>query len=140
MFRPLFAFACAAALSACSTPKIIISGQVFDTTGLPIERAEVSTMPPTDLVSTDRDGNFYLTRRVGDSQNPMSDIPPGVYQVRIAKEGFESVTLSVKAEKGPIWLDRQALKPERALIDTVAPDAVDDPDAVPVGGGGMMGM
>jgi len=140
MPRTLFAVACAALLSACSAPKIIISGQVVDVTGLPIERAEVSSTPPTDLVSTDRDGNFYLTRRVGDSQTPISEIPPGNYQIRIVKEGYEAVTIAVRAEKGNVWVDRQALKPERALIDSAAPDAVDDPDAVPVGGGGMMGM
>jgi hypothetical protein len=140
MFRSLFALSCAAAFSACTAAKIVISGQVVDVTGLPIERAEVSTIPPTDLVSTDRDGHFYLTRRVGDSQTPMSDIPPGTYQIRIAKEGYEAITIPVRAEKGPIWVDRQALKPERALIDATAPDAVDDPDDVPVGGGGMMGM
>ena len=127
-------------LAACSSSKIIISGQIVTPTGLPISQAEVSTEPPTDLTTTNRDGYFYLTRQVVSAQGGERPIEPGVYQIRVSKEGFSPNTIQVNATKGKVWANRHTLQPDRAMINTVAPESTEESEEVPTGGGGMMGM
>jgi hypothetical protein len=126
-------------LFACSSSKIIISGQIVNQTGIPIPQAEVSTEPPTDLVTTNQDGYFFLTRQVGGPEGE-AEIKPGVYQVKVSKDGFVTLSISVNAMKGNVWANRHILQPERALIDTVAPDVTEDPDSVNHGSAVMEGM
>lgn len=123
---------------ACSS-KIIISGQIVNATGIPIPQAEVSTEPATDLVTTNQDGYFFLTRQVGTVEGE-SEIQPGTYQIKISKDGFVTLTIPVNAQKGNVWANRHILQQERALIDTVAPEVTEDPDQVITEGGVMQGM
>jgi len=126
-------------LCACSSSKIIISGQIVNQTGIPIPQAEVSTNPPTDLVTTNQEGYFFLTRQVGGPEGE-AEIKPGVYEIKISKDGFVTLDISVNAQKGNVWANRHILQPERALIDAVAPDATEDPDDVSTTGAVMEGM
>lgn len=127
-----------ALLFACSS-KIIISGQIVNQTGIPIPQAEVSTEPATDLVTTNQDGYFFLTRQVGGAEGE-AEIAPGTYTIKVMKDGFVTLSIPVNAMKGNVWANRHILQQERALIDTVAPDATEDPDNVNHGGGVMEGM
>jgi hypothetical protein len=126
-------------LCACSSSKIIISGQIVDKTGIPIPQAEVSTNPPTDLVTTNQEGYFFLTRQVGGPEGE-AEIKPGMYMIKISKDGFVTLDIEVNALKGNVWANRHTLQPERALIDAVAPDATEDPDDVSTTGAVMEGM
>ena len=128
------------ALFACSSSKIIISGQIINPTGLPIAQAEVSTEPPTDLTTTNKDGYFYITRQVVNAQGAERAIEPGVYQIRVSKEGFVPITIQVNALKGKVWVNSHTLQPDRAMINTIAPEATEEGEDLPSGGGGMMGM
>ena len=137
-FRHIYLAGALTFLCACSS-KIVISGQIVNQTGLPIPQAEVSTNPPTDLVTTNQDGYFFITRQVGGLEGE-SEIKPGTYEIKVSKDGFVTLSLMVNALKGNVWANKNVLQPERALVDTVAPDATEDPDSVSAGGAVMEGM
>ncbi len=126
--------------SACTAKKIIISGQVVSASGLPVTRAEVITAPPTDIVSTDQNGYFIIDRKIVRSTGEKQNIPPAVYQIRVSKEGFLPLEFSVKAEKGDVWANRHTMQAEKAMINNVAPDTMEDPETMPTGAGGMVGF
>ena len=113
-----------ATLFACTPAKIIISGQIKTNTGLPISKAKVQTSPRTDLVTTDTDGYFYLTRVLGGA-NPTS-IRPGVYLVSIKKDGFKDIKFRVRAEKGNVWTKSRIMEAEEAPVPVVAPVTTDE--------------
>ena len=112
---------------------------VEDDARIPIAQAEVSTNPPTDLVTTNQEGYFFITRQVGGPEGE-SEIKPGNYEVKVSKDGFVTLSLMVSALKGNVWANKNVLQPERALVDTVAPDVTEDPDSVSAGGAVMEGM
>jgi hypothetical protein len=126
---------------ACGAGKIKISGQVVSASGLPVVRAEVVTMPPTDIVSTDKDGYFYVDRRIIPGTGEKQNIPPGIYQIRVTKEGFLPLEFSVPAQKGgEVWADRHTMQAEKAMINSVAPNQMEEPETMPTGAGGMVGF
>lgn len=103
---------------ACSSDPIIISGKIVDKTGIPILRAEIRTLPATDIVSTDENGFFYLTRRLN-AQPP--EIQPGQYTILVKKEGYKTLEFNVFAEKGDVWTNRRQMQNEDALVNPIAP-------------------
>ena len=125
---------------ACTARKIIISGQVVSASGLPVTRAEVVTSPPTDIVSTDQNGYFILDRRIVPSTGEKQNIASGIYQIRVTKDGFLPLEFSVKAEKGDVWANKHTMQAEKAMINSVAPDTMEDPETMPTGAGGMVGF
>ena len=125
---------------ACTAQKIKMSGQVVSASGLPVMRAEVITMPATDIVSTDKDGYFYIDRRIIPGTGEKQNIAPGIYQIRVTKEGFLPLEFSVNAKKGEVWADRHTMQAEKAMINSVAPDSMEEPETMPTGGGGMVGF
>ena len=124
---------------ACTAKSIVISGQVVSATGIPVSRAEVVTSPPTDIVSTNQNGYFFLTKRIVPGTGEKENIRPGIYQIRVSKEGFLPLEFSVKAEKGDVWANRNTMQAEKAMIKSVAPDTLEDPETMPTGGG-MVGF
>jgi hypothetical protein len=58
----------------------------------------------------------------------------------VSKDGFVTLAISVNAMKGNVWANRHILQPERALIDTVAPDETEDPDRIYQDSAVMEGM
>jgi hypothetical protein len=60
--------------------------------------------------------------------------------IKISKDGFVTLDIEVNALKGNVWANRHTLQPERALVDSVAPDATEDPDDVSTTGAVMEGM
>ena len=102
----------------CGSDPIVITGKVVDKTWIPIFRAEVRTRPATDIVSTDKDGNFYLTRRLA-GQPP--EIQPGQYTIIVKKEGYKTLEFGVFVEKGTKWTDRRYMENEDGLVDEVDP-------------------
>lgn len=125
---------------ACSAKKIIISGQVVDSSGLPIQRAEVVTTPATDIVTTDDKGFFYLTRRVVQGTGKTEDIPASIYQIQVSKEGYEPLRFSIKAEQGNVWAERQTMQSEQTTFTRTKPESSEDDSLMPTGGGGMVGF
>jgi uncharacterized membrane protein len=113
----------------CGSKKIIISGQIVQASGLAISRADVETMPPTDLTTTNKDGYFYLTRSLQGSQE--TEIPPGRYVIRIKKEGYQPLEFSVTAEKGNVWAKKHIMRTEQALIEKVAPEKSEEEEIAP---------
>ncbi len=125
---------------ACTAQKIKISGQVVSATGIPVSRAEVITLPATDIVSTDREGYFYIDRRIVPGTGEKEAITPGVYQIRVSKDGFLPLEFSVNAKKGEVWADRRTMQAEKAMINSVAPEETQESETMPTGGGGMVGF
>jgi hypothetical protein len=124
----------------CTPSKIMISGQVVSNNGLPIDRAEVTTNPPTDVVTTDREGYFFLTRRVGGATGQAANIEAGIYNITVRKDGYQPLTIQVNALKGKVWAKRHKMEAEKALVPEVAPDAQEDPDRVIISDSPMIGQ
>ena len=124
---------------ACSSSKIMISGQIVDQTGIPIPLAEVVTEPPTDVVSTNEDGYFFLTRQVGSPEGEL-EIKPGAYKIKVNKLGFVNLSIPVKATKGRVWANRHILRQDQPKIDVIAPDQTEDPNSVTHNGMIMEGI
>ena len=61
------------------------------------------TLPATDIVSTDREGYFYIDRRIVPGTGEKEAIAPGVYQIRVSKRGLFTSEFSVNAKKGEVW-------------------------------------
>jgi hypothetical protein len=104
----------------CLPKKIVISAQIIQASGLAVSRADVKTIPPTDITTTNKDGYFYLRRTLQGSQE--MDIPPGRYIIRVEKEGYQPLEFSVTAEKGNVWAKKHIMRTEQALIEKVAPE------------------
>lgn len=130
LYSPLnrFWFATLLVLSACflglgCTPKtIVISGQIIQSSGLPIDRAQVVSVPTTDIVTTDTKGYFYIKRRVIPGTSELANIGPGRYMIRVTREGYQPLEFSVMAQKGNVWANRHVMQSEQALIEKVAPE------------------
>ena len=103
---------------ACNSDPIVITGKIVDRTGIPLYKAEVSTIPPTDIVSTDENGVFYLTRRLN-AQPP--EIQPGDYIIVVKKEGFQDLQFRVNATSGDIWTKRRQMQNEQVNTTEVDP-------------------
>ena len=134
-------FICFLSLSnfACSNQKIVISGQIIDATGIPVSQAEIKTVPATDLVSTDKNGYFFLVKQVNVKTGEYKEIPPNIYRIQANKEGFTPLEFSVKAEKGDVWADRQTLMEEKPVVVPIDPKKLEEPTVMPNGSGGVIG-
>jgi hypothetical protein len=99
----------------------------------------VVTTPPTDIVTTDAKGFFYLTRQIVPGTGQTVDIKPDIYQIQITRERYEPLRFSVKAEKGNVWAEKQTMQPEQSSVTSVKPESQEE-EYVPTGGGGMVGF
>lgn len=122
-------FMSCALMIGCGAKKIIISGQVVQASGLAIPQANITTMPPTDLTTTNKDGYFYLRRVLSGSSE--TAIPPGRYVIRVTKEGYQPLEFSVIAEKGNVWAKKHIMRNEQALIEKVAPEKFEEEKIAP---------
>ena len=121
---------------ACTPARIIIKGQVADQTGLPITEAEVTTEPKTDVVFTDQNGFFYLTKSImGDSVQEVP-IKPGTYVITVKKEGFEPLKIPVQAEDGEVFINKHLMKKEAGLMNDVGSTKITEDDDQSTGAGG----
>ena len=126
--------------SGCAPSRIMITGQVADRTGLPIVEAEVKTEPNTDIVFTDDNGFYYLTKAyIGDSIEE-TPIKPGSYVIIIKKEGYESLKIPVVVESGKEKVPKQLMKKEAKLIEDVAPTKLKEENRTGAGGDLNMGI
>lgn len=96
--KPVVAILGAAALS-CGAPSVwrnfkpesgtAIAGRVVDQKGIPVQAAQVSTIPETDTEFTNEEGYFAIqvVRTPGSSGRPSTTrpIPPGAYQLIVDK-------------------------------------------------------
>lgn len=106
----------------CTPKMIVISGQIIQSSGLPIDRAQVVSIPSTDIVTTDTKGYFYIKRRVIPGTSELANITPGRYMIRVTREGYQPLEFSVMAQKGNVWANRHVMQSEQALIEKVAPE------------------
>ena len=107
-------------LCACGSQKIIMSGRVIDHTGQSLSRVQVTTTPKTDIVTTDRNGYFYISAQVNVATQQKQPIQPDIYQVHLTKEGYKPWSFSTKVSGGETWLKRHILKQE-AKVEVIEP-------------------
>lgn len=124
---------------ACTTQKIIISGQMISSTGTPISQVEIKTEPRTDFVTTDQNGYFFIARQVSSTGEKPKDIPPNTYRLLASKDGFTTLEFSISAEKGDVWSGRQILHEEKPLVNPIAPEGGDHKEVTPNHSGGVVG-
>ncbi len=108
-------------LIACGAKPIKIGGQVISDTGVPIAKAEVNTIPPTDITTTDDAGYFVIHRALTSTGEP-ENIKPGLYKIVIKKTEYEDFAFEVNAEKGEIWTDKHMMKKQQIQFEDVAPE------------------
>ena len=121
---------------ACTPARIIIKGQVADQTGLPITEAEVTTEPKTDVVFTDQNGFFYLTKSIMGDSVQETPIKPGTYVITVKKDGFEPLKIPVQAEGGEVFINKHLMKKEAGLMNDVGSTKITDDDNQETGAGG----
>ena len=123
-FRGLGVLALALAQFGCGGA-VTLKGRVVNTNGSPLFKAEVATMPETDVVVSNSRGYFALRQRITD----LGDTQPielGTYRVRIWKLGFEEVVVNVDLKAGAQRLATVTLKERKPEIKPIEPKPLKD--------------
>jgi len=89
---------------------VSIRGRVIDSDGTPIQRAEISTTPATDVVISNSEGYFVLSKRISDSGESES-IKSGRYRVTVRKFGFGEHNVTVTVTGGQAHIDDLVMQP-----------------------------
>ncbi len=90
-----------------------IVGKVTDSiTGEPVPNVQVYTEPPTQVVSTDQNGEFSIP-----------DVPEGEYEVRYHKDGYQDDSKKVVVKAGQVVRADLSLKPLKGLVYGTVMDA-----------------
>ncbi|MBU0551269.1 carboxypeptidase-like regulatory domain-containing protein [Myxococcota bacterium] len=118
------------ALLGCGGPTQI-QGQVINEKGIAVERAEVQTEPETDLALSNQKGYFILRQRIDSLNNKESAITPGIYTIKVIKEGYQTLKLEVEIKSGHNLLKPLTLKEKVLNIGDAAPDATKDKEYTP---------
>jgi hypothetical protein len=117
-------------LGACGGGPVYIVGKVVDDRGAPIAKAEVDSVPETDLVVTNSRGVFVLRQRINEMDETEA-IKPGAYKIRIRKFGYEELAFELKVEGGRVRLKNKVMREETPDIGEAAPTKTADPEASP---------
>lgn len=128
--RWLMPLAAAVTLVACGGGPISVGGRVVDHRGTPVPKAEVSTMPETDVVVTNSRGFFVLRQRINDL-GETEPIPPDTYRIMVRKFGFEDLDFEVTVEGGTTRVADLILKPRTPDIGDTAPEALEEKEIAP---------
>lgn len=112
-------------LVACGGGPISIGGRVVDHRGTPVPKAEVTTLPETDVVVTNTRGFFVLRQRINDL-GETEPIPPGAYRIMVRKFGFEDRNFEVEVEGGQTRVEDVILNPRTPDIGDTAPEALEE--------------
>ncbi len=105
---------------ACGSSPIMIGGRVMSDTGIPITKAEINTIPSTDITTTDDNGYFVLRRTILPGRDP-ENIQPGRYKIIIKKSEYEDYSFEVDANKGEVWTNEHMMKKQQVQFEEVAP-------------------
>lgn len=130
LVRWLLPLAAAVTLVACGGGPISVGGRVVDHRGTPVPKAEVSTMPETDVVVTNSRGFFVLRQRINDL-GETEPIPPDTYRIMVRKFGFEDLDFEVTVEGGTTRVADLILKPRTPDIGETAPEALEEKEIAP---------
>jgi hypothetical protein len=120
----------AATLVACSGGPTVIRGKVVDHRGEPVSRAEVSTLPDTDIVVSNAKGFFVLRQRLNEL-GETEPIPPGKYTIKVKKFGFEDLNFEINLEGGPARVADLVMKPRTPDIEETAPEQTEEQEHAP---------
>ncbi len=115
---------------ACGAGPVSIGGRVVDHRGTPIQKAEVVTLPETDVSLTNSRGFFVLRQRIND-QGETEAIAAGRYTIKVRRFGFEEMAFQVDVEGGPTRVPDLIMKPRTPDIGEAAPDVTADPEREP---------
>jgi hypothetical protein len=125
LFHKALAVVASAALIACGSAPVSLSGRILDQKGSAVQKAEVFTEPETDVVMTNNRGFFTLKQRL-DESGVSQQIPAGVYKIKVRKFGFEDAAFEVTIEGGPTKVPDITLAPRTPDINETAPDATQE--------------
>ncbi len=118
-------------LLACSGPPPALIARVLDPDGQPIQRAEVSTEPHTEVVLSNSSGIFAI-HNVLDQQGHGEPIPSGEYLIRIAHIEYQPQEIKVQLQEGQQHLPDVILQPKQGpVIKDGAPIPLADPKIDP---------
>lgn len=117
-------------LTACGGGPITLGGRVVDHRGSPVPKAEVSTVPETDVVVTNARGFFILRQRINDL-GETEPIPAGDYKILVRKFGFEDLGFEVTVEGGQTRVADLVMKPRTPDIGETAPEATEERQTAP---------
>jgi hypothetical protein len=109
---------------ACGGGPIMIGGRVISDTGVPVSKAEINTIPATDITTTDDSGTFVLRRTI--TSGGEENIKPGVYKIIIKKSEYEDYSTEVNAQKGNVWTNDHIMKKQQLQFEEVAPDKTEE--------------
>lgn len=125
LFHKALAVVASAALIACGSAPVSLSGRILDQKGSAVQKAEVFTEPETDVVMTNNRGFFTLKQRL-DESGVSQPIPAGVYKIKVRKFGFEDAAFEVTIEGGPTKVPDITLAPRTPDINETAPDTTQE--------------
>lgn len=125
LFHKALAIVASAALIACGSAPVSLSGRILDQKGSAVQKAEVFTEPETDVVMTNNRGFFTLKQRL-DESGVSQQIPAGVYKIKVRKFGFEDAAFEVTIEGGPTKVPDITLAPRTPDINETAPDTTQE--------------
>jgi hypothetical protein len=125
LFHKALAIVASAALLACGSAPVSLSGRILDQKGSAVQKAEVFTEPETDVVMTNNRGFFTLKQRL-DESGVSQQIPAGVYKIKVRKFGFEDAAFEVTIEGGPTKVPDITLAPRTPDINETAPDTTQE--------------
>jgi hypothetical protein len=125
LFHKALAVVASAALIACGSAPVSLSGRILDQKGSAVQKAEVFTEPETDVVMTNNRGFFTLKQRL-DESGVSQQIPAGVYKIKVRKFGFEDAAFEVTIEGGPTKVPDITLAPRTPDINETAPDTTQE--------------
>ena len=125
LFHKALAIVASAALLACGSAPVSLSGRILDQKGSAVQKAEVFTEPETDVVMTTNRGFFTLKQRL-DESGVSQQIPAGVYKIKVRKFGFEDAAFEVTIEGGPTKVPDITLAPRTPDINETAPDTTQE--------------
>ena len=98
-------------LSACTKKIINFTGQLVNQQGVLLKNVEVSTSPQTDIVLSNKNGLFYITRSIS-PLGVINSIQPGTYHIIMKKSGYETLKFKVIAKEGSIWVGKKTMLPK----------------------------
>ena len=113
-------------LIGCGGGPISLRGRVVDHRGTAVAKAEVATIPETDIVVTNRSGFFVLQQQLN-SVGETEPISPGVYRIQVRKFGFQDLNFEVTVEDGPTKVADLILQPRTPdLGEDLAPSVTEE--------------
>ena len=107
-------------LSGCGGRRAIM-GRVIDETGTPVQRAEISTEPTTDIVLTNSKGIFSIRQILMDN-GEIAPIETGQYTLTVRQLGFEDLILELDYDGGVVKLPELEMVRKTMDFDPTAPD------------------